>query len=165
MGYEKYKRPLLVPGVTESPTSANLLGGLHSSEMNQGLIQSTVVSLTAANLIAMFTTPVSLLPAPGAGYASLVDQIAFEMNASSTAFTGGGGVNFIYHGTSTAVAGLMGSAVVTAGPGTTLTLLTPIQSGITVPANTGLDVTNISSAFATGTGSARIHLRYRVVTL
>jgi hypothetical protein len=125
------------------------------------------VSLTAANIIAMRTTPVTILAAPGAGKAIIVSAILFEMTTTSTQFTGGGTVNFPYHGGSNCVPGVILAAVVTTTAGTSNTLLGPDNStnGLTVPANTGIDITNGSAAFAAGTGTAKVQIWYSVVTL
>lgn len=126
-----------------------------------------VVSLTAAQIIAMFTTPVPLIAAPGAGKAIIVEQWLLEMNTSATAFTGGGAVSAVYHGGSVNVAGTtIASTVVTAGAGQTLTLVGPSGAAvITVPANTGVDLTNATGVFAAGTGTAKVFIWYEVITL
>lgn len=169
MGILKSKRPLLAPGFTEMASAINPGGGIISTELAQGVVRGIAVSMTASQLFGMFTTPFSLLPAPGAGFAILVDQLTFEMTATSTAFAAGGAVSFVYHGgaVSPVTGTVLAAVVTTATPGTTQTLLGPpvATNGITVPANTGIDITNAGGAFTTGTGSARVHLRYRIITL
>ena len=128
------------------------------------------ILLTAAQLIAMGTTPVSILPAPGVGKAILVDSITFEMVRTATPFTGGGAINFQYHTTTTSapVTGTVpAAALTTAGAATTLTLLGDQSSatGTTIPSNEGIDITNTGGAFAAGTGTAKVFIRYRVITL
>ncbi len=116
----------------------------------------------------MNATPVSLLAAPGAGKAIVDLSIVFEMNATATQFTGGGAVSAVYHGGAVSPhAGSVPAAVVQAGAGQTLTQLGPAvgSNGITVPANTGVDLTNATAAFATGTGTAKVFVKYRVITL
>lgn len=126
------------------------------------------VSLSAANLIAMNGAPVSILPAPGATKVILVDSIVFKMVTTATAFTGGGAVSFVYNGGATsAITGTIPAAVVTAGAGTSYTAMGPAAaaSGTTLLANKGIDITNATAAFATGTGTAVVHIKYRIVTL
>lgn len=130
--------------------------------------QLATVSLTAANLLAMNGTPVSILAAPGAGKALVVDNILFEMTTTSTAFANGGTVNFPYHGGSTNChSGTIPAAVVTAGAGTSNTQLGPATgaNGTTIPANTGIDITNGTAPFITGTGTAKVQIWYHTVTL
>jgi hypothetical protein len=126
------------------------------------------VSLTAAQLVAMEAAPVSVIAAPGAGFAIVIDSVLLEMTTTSTVFTGGGAVSFVYHGTGTAVhAGSIPASVVTAAAGVSYTLLGPAAAttGTTAPANTGVDITNATAPFAAGTGTAKVKLKYRVIAL
>jgi len=168
MGVQKFNRPVSTPGLSEAATSSNPLGGIQASELAQHVIRTAVVALSAAQLMAMFAAPVSVLPAPGSGYAIVDISADLEMLASATAFTSGGAVSLVYHGGAVSpVAGTVPAAVVTAGAGTTLTQLGPAvgSNGITVPANTGIDITNATGAFATGTGTAKLFLKYRIIQL
>jgi hypothetical protein len=127
------------------------------------------VPVTSAQLLAMFTTPVSVLAAPAAGQAIVVQQIAFEMIATATAYTSGGTVNFVYHGGSvTPVTGTVAAAIVTAtGPTTVVITLGPniVSTGNAVTNAVGIDITNATGAFLTGTGTAVVHLFYSILTL
>lgn len=125
-------------------------------------------TLTAANIIAMNGTPITILAAPGTGKALIPALIMFEMTTTSTAFTGGGAVEFYYHGTTTnVVTGTIPASVVTAAAGTSYTLLGPAAAtnGTTVLANTGIDITNATAAFAAGTGTAKIEILYNLISL
>jgi predicted RecA/RadA family phage recombinase len=147
-------------GVTGALGTQNLDGATAS--------QTATATLTAANIIAMNGAPVSVLAAPGAGKAIVVNNVLFEITTTSTAFTGGGVVTFNYTGGSVPVhAGSVPAATVTAGAGTTNTLLGPAvaANGTVVPANTGVSVTNGTAAFAAGTGTAKVFIQYRIVTL
>jgi hypothetical protein len=134
--------------------------------------QVAQVPLTAANLIAMYATPVVILGAPGSGLAIVVYEILLELKTTATQFTSGGAVQFQFGNTAnaggTAVhAGTVPASVVNAGAGTTLTALWPASgsNGLTVPANTGIYVSNASGAFATGTGTAIAYVEYGILTL
>lgn len=138
----------------------------HSS--GDGTSYRVIASITAANLIAMNGTPVAVVGAPGAGKAIVVDSVLFEMTTTSTQFTGGGAVSLVYHGGSVAVhAGSVPASTVTTTAGTTNTLLGPAvaTNGTVVPANTGVDITNATAVFAAGTGTAKVQIKYRIVTL
>ena len=134
-----------------------------------GVTQTAVVALTAAQIIAMGTVPVAILAAPGAGKALIVENILFEITRTATAFTGGGTVNLQYHTTTSSIphAGTIPAAIVTGGAGTVQSLLGPYSSAnaLVVPANEGIDITNATAAFATGTGTAKVFVKYRTVTL
>jgi hypothetical protein len=126
------------------------------------------VPLTAAQIIAMYTTPVTILPAPAAGTAILVSQIAVELDLTATAFTGGGVVHFYYHGqTAEIMAQTIAAATVNGGTGQSIYILEPVQTagGSVVTPAVGIDITNASGVFATGTGTAKVTVWYSLVTL
>jgi hypothetical protein len=124
------------------------------------------VTLTAAQIIAMKTTPVSILAAPAAGIAIVVDSLLFQMKSTATQFTGGGLVTFIYHGTSILVTGSAdGVPAATVNSATASNnLLSPVQAVIQPPAATGVDITNATAVFATGTGTAVVTIWYWLYT-
>lgn len=139
-----------------------------TAAFGDGIGFRSTVNLTSAQIIAMNATPVSVLPAPGAGLALIIESILFEMTTTSTQFTGGGVVTFPYHGGAVAThAGSVPAATVTTTAGTTNTLLggAVAANGTVVPANTGVDVTNATAAFAAGTGTAKVQVKYRIVAL
>jgi hypothetical protein len=95
--------------------------------------------------------------------------VLFEITRTATAFTGGGVVSLQYHTTTTSVphAGTIAASVVTGAAGTVQTYLGPNvgANGLVIPANEGIDITNATAAFAAGTGTAKVFVKYRVVTL
>jgi hypothetical protein len=130
--------------------------------------QLAVVNLSAANILAMNGTPVTVVAAPGTGKAILVDSVIFKMVTTATAFASGGAVSIQYNGGSVvAHAGSIAAAVVTAGAGTSYTELGPAAAtnGTTIVANKALEITNATGAFTTGTGTAVLLIQYRIVTL
>lgn len=131
--------------------------------------QMVSVSLTAANLIAMYTTPVAILPAlPGRSY--VVDSVEFVMTRTATAFTSGGVVALQYdstaNGAGTATHATIAASVVTGASGTTYTTRIPVvQSDIASASivGKGLYISNATAAFATGTGTAVMKVRFHVL--
>lgn len=127
-------------------------------------VQSSVsVTLTNAQLDTMFTTPIVLIPAPGAGKTIIVRQLEFVMTTTSTAVTGGGNVTFQYSG-GNAVTNNVATAVVTAGAGTTYTVRCPID--VTAVSNTGITITNGTAVFAGGTAgttAAKVNILYTIL--
>jgi hypothetical protein len=133
------------------------------------------VTLTAAQLIAMYAAPVAIILALAAGSGIAVDQAVFQMKATATAFTGGGIVTLQYgvtaHGAGTLVhAGSVPAAVVTAGAGSSLTNLGPAAAanGTTVPTDgttaSGIYISNATAPFAAGTGTAIVTIYGSYVT-
>jgi hypothetical protein len=131
---------------------------------NNGNVKQTVtVALTAAQIIAMGTTAVSLIAAPGAGKCVIVDNITLKMTTTATAFTGGGAVEFRYTDASgTKVTADVAAAVITAAAGVSFTNVRGIEASLTGTANAAVVVTSATAAFAAGTGSASLIIEYHV---
>ena len=165
MAVEIHKTPMNAPAFQGDGSGLTNVG---SSALNPLVQQVKQVTLTAAQLMAMKATPVSIIPAPGAGKLIIIDAIAFQFKNGATQFTGGGAVSFVYHGTAiTPHTGTIAAAVVNAaaadvqylGPNTSAAI--DLQTAI----NTGLDITNATAAFAVGNGTAIVTVWYSVVTL
>jgi hypothetical protein len=125
-----------------------------------------LLTLSSAQLASMFTTPISILPAPTPNRALIPFYCTFVMYAGSVAFTGGGAVNLQYH-TNTSIAPFAStvpaSVVTEATPGTYPYYLDP-TAGFAPPLVDGIDVTNASAPFAAGNGSAKLYVSYIVLT-
>jgi hypothetical protein len=126
------------------------------------------ISLTSAQIIGMRAAPVVLIAAQGANKVVIVEEILFKMMRTATAFTGGGAVEFRYtDGSGVKVTGDIAATVVTTGgagtelnhQGGNLTL-----TGQPV-ANAPVVITNATAAFAAGTGTATVYVKYRVVSI
>jgi hypothetical protein len=159
------KVPIYAPGFQGDGSGLKNIG---SAALNPLVLQVATVQLTAAQLIAMKTTPVSVLPAPGAGKVLIIDAISFQFKNGGTQFTGGGAISFQYHGTAiTPHTGTVAAAVVQAaaadvqylGPNTSAAI--DLQTAI----NLGLDITNATAAFAAGNGTAIVTVWYSVLSL
>lgn len=130
---------------------------------------STIVQLTAAQLIAMYATPVALIPAVP-GKSIIVDAFEFIITRTSTAFTGGGVVAPQYdstaNGAGTAATATVAATVVTGAAGKTITARIPVvQSDIAQASieGIGLFLSNATAAFAAGTGTAVARIAYHLV--
>lgn len=78
-------------------TYQNLPGLIKGSQGILGVIQRAQVSLTTAQILALFTTPVSLIPAPGVGKAISIEQVTAKvLSTGKTAFAGANAVEVRY---------------------------------------------------------------------
>lgn len=129
-------------------------------------MEAVPYAVSSANILAMNGTPVTLIAAPPAGYCLLVYAILFEMTPSGTAYASGGTVQFQYHGGAVVHTGTIPASVVNAA-GTTVSLTSlgsaSASNGTTVPTATGVDITNNTGAFTTGTGTAKAYIAYSVI--
>jgi len=162
MGVVKFYSPVVAPSFT--PTA----DGVTNAMLSDNVAHTIQVDLSAADIIGMNATPVEIIASPGAGKALIVDEIVFVMTRTSTAFTGGGAVSFRYVTTTTSVphAGTIASTVVTGAAGEQLLMLGPNvgTNGVTIPEDEAIEITNATAAFAAGTGTAKVHIRFRVLT-
>jgi hypothetical protein len=123
-----------------------------------------VFPLTAAQIIAMNGAPVVLIPAQGAGKAIVVDNVTFKMTRTSTAFTGGGAVRVRYTGAGAGVvADIAASVVTTGGAGVEYNNVRGQEATQTPLQNTGVEISNLTGAFATGTGTADVIVDFHIV--
>lgn len=161
--------PVVQQAVTLTPFAAMQAYGLLPTGSDY-TVQHKTVSLTAANLIAMYGAPVAIIAAPGSGKSILVTKLAFTITRTSTAFANGGNVIFQYdsttHGGGTqALDSTVASTVITGSAGTTVTarngaVISDLAS--TSIQNKGLYISNASGAFDTGTGTATADVWYVV---
>lgn len=123
------------------------------------------VALAAADIIAMRTTPVSLIPAPGSGRIIVVDHITVKMVRTSTQFANGGAVEVRYtNGSGAKVSADVSATLVTGAAGTAYAAVRGVVTELTPVANAAVVITNATAAFDTGTGVGQVSLAYRVVT-
>lgn len=136
-----------------------------SAKMSPDLLKMVQVTLSSANILAMRTTPVTLIAAPGSGKIIVVDDILLKMITTATQYANGGAVEFRYtDGSGAKVSADIAAAVITAGAGTSYTKVKGIEASLTPVANAPLVITNATAAFITGTGSGLITIHYRIVT-
>jgi hypothetical protein len=128
------------------------------------------VTLTAAQVNTMFTTPVELIPAPAAGSFIVVDQAILVNENGGTAWTGGGALTIGYSnanpGSPNALTGTIAATFLTSP--TVKQIITLAGAQIASAAESTVDalgifISNAGAVFATGTGSLKIRLLYSVV--
>lgn len=152
--------------VANSLTAASIANNtIDSSQVALHLTQHVTVPLTSANILAMYATPVNLIPAGATGTNIVVHKVMFTMIPSGTAYTGGTSVEFqlgtTAHGAGTLTTGALAATVVDAS-GTTTTYNTLIPVAYAGTAATGLYISVTGSTFATGTGTALVDIWYSI---
>jgi hypothetical protein len=151
--------------IAESEIQANVIG---STTINPIVLQHLSVPLTAAQLIAMFGTPVQIIPAGATGSAIVVHDVLFNFTAGGTQFTGGG-VSALQYGTTdhsggTLITPTIAASVVTSASSSSTTVgCTNAAAAITVPTATGVYISNATAPFAAGNGTAFVDVWYSVV--
>jgi hypothetical protein len=131
-------------------------------EQDSQLGQVTV-TLTAAQVIAMFTTPVQIVPSAGAGkVVQFVDAVNY-LDAGATPFSGGGTVRF-QNGTGTILSSTAAATTITSATDVVATIPSSSTTSL-LAANEGIFISNASGVFAAGDGTLKVTVNYRVITI
>jgi hypothetical protein len=128
------------------------------------------VPLSLTQLTTMFTTPVPIIPAQGAGTLIEVTSCILDLTFGSAAFTGGGTVTIGYGTTQSTVAASTATSTIASTVLTSFSANQNILVNAAIPVtasslnlNTAVSITNGSAVFAAGTGgSGRLDCSYRV---
>lgn len=130
----------------------------------QSGVMSTTVSISSAQLLAVSTTPVTIVAAPGAGKAIVIVNGFCSLTYGTATYTAGTANDLYYGTTNTTIVGSYGGCVTAAQ--------SEVQS---LNANTGAKTATAvanqpvtfgaTSNFATGDGTVKISVIYYIMTL
>ena len=124
-------------------------------------------TLTAAQINALNTTPITLIPAPGAGKLIIIDKSDWNLVLSGAFFTGASSVSVVYGASGQIMVGVGNASFMSQGSSAEFTTAQassttgfPTSTTINQPANI-----TASAAIGGGAGSVLTYrIRYRVVT-
>ena len=132
-------------------------------------VQSISVSLTAAEIIALYTTSIEVIPSYN-GKAVILDSFVFDLTGTATQFTGGGVVNLQYkntaNGAGTTLHADIAATVVTGATARILTHRIPKDLSSIATANItsiGVYIGAQTAVFAVGTGTAVCRVKYHLI--
>lgn len=157
--------------VTYQVTNTNGVITLTNVSTGGGVSSYAQVALTAAQIKALYDTPVLLVAAPGSGLLLLVDKFVLNVVYGTTQYTAGGVLapqytNTVHGGGTVATSATIAAATIngiTANSIVGLTGLLAVTSSAAL-INTGLYLSNASADFATGDSTAVANIWYRTVT-
>ena len=154
-----------------------ILGALQKIDGNNAGARVANVTVTAANIAAMNGAPVTLIAAPAAGVAIVVDEITAFHDFAVAAYTNGGDVSILY-GDAGAVINLFDVTLISGGADTQTVARptiydldaatgTAIGFNLVDKAAVAVKITNATAAFATGdvANILKLQVRYHLTTL
>ncbi|OQB08210.1 MAG: hypothetical protein BWY21_01390 [Parcubacteria group bacterium ADurb.Bin216] len=149
--------------------SWNDMTNVTSDEVATNLIQYKEVSLTAAQIKALYTTSVEIIPAVS-GKNIILDSFVFDLTGTSTQFTGGGVVNLQYkntaNGAGTTLHADIAASVIQNATGRVVTIRIPKDLSAIATADItgqGVFIGAKTANFAAGTGTAVCKVSYHIV--
>ncbi len=132
---------------------------------------SATVTLSAAQILGMYATPVQLIAAQGAGKLILIDSILWDIAFVSAQYAAGGAIQAQYgntiHGAGPAASGSLAAASLNGVAASGFLGNASGSATLNAPAtveNTAVYLSNASAAFTTGDSTVTLYVRYRVVT-
>ena len=170
---------ILVGSAANVPTAVTMSGD--ATMTNAGVVtvagsapaatyQNTVtISITAADVIAAYTTPKVLVAAPAAGFRYIVTSVQYDILYGTAQFTGGGlfgvQINNTANGLGKAVHNfLAGGQLNAASENSVYTTVSTALSGDSADyVAQGIYFSNKTAAFATGDSNIDIHITYSTV--
>lgn len=133
---------------------------------------SATVALTAAQIKALYDTPVQLIAAPGVGKLVIIDSILWDIAFGTLQYTAGGVLAAQYgnavHGLGPVASGTLDAASLNGVAASGFLSNDGIAGNLNVAAsgslNTAVYLSNQTADFATGDSTVNLYVRYRVVT-
>jgi ABC-type Co2+ transport system permease subunit len=154
-------------GVVSSAATAD--ASIESAKLAANTIQYKEVSLTAAQIIALYTTSVEVIPAVS-GKIIVLDSFVFDLTGTATQFTGGGVVNLQYdstaNGAGTTLHADIAATVVTGATGRVITHRIPKDLSAVATASItgkGVYIGAKTANFAAGTGTCVLKVSFHLV--
>lgn len=162
-------------GVVEEATEVEVGAGTGTGATGARLFTSPssgvlVSTVSSAELLALFATPKVLIAAQGAGTIIQLDSCLMKYVYNSVQYTLGGAIQLNWVGGSTSVMDasstmLSGADIQAAASKTIRGRVADLGITVTTFENTGIQITNAGEAFASGNGTIKVYLTYRIITI
>ena len=124
---------------------------------------TAVVSITSPQILALAASPKVVVAAPGIGYALHFVSAVLICDSTGTAYANGSALSIAYDGGADQ-SSTIAATMFTAGDKIYNFERLNAANGLTQPVNTALVLKAAGAEFITGTGVARLHITYNVIT-
>ena len=150
---------------TKVATTAYVDTGLAAVTLAEDQLRVATVSVSSAEIKALHTTPKTLIAAPGAGKAVIVDEVIYSFTVG-TQYANGDQMTCRYNGDTTNV--IIGPTAAQINGASSF-----IDTAYPAVAQTPIVATNVvfelkllsGTAYITGTGTLKVFIKYRIITL
>ena len=151
-----------------SKLSGVAASGANTDITSLSFSNNAIVSLSSAEILNLNTTPKTLIAAPGANKVIVVESVAWYLTAG-TAYTLGGYLRVQYNGDTNALVNRIPVGAVTSATDY-VSIVVQLSSAntdsinATIGINKAVEISSPVAAFTTGTGTATVHIKYRIIT-
>lgn len=151
--------------ITDGEVEVN---GLTSASLALNTIQYAQVSLTAAQIKALYDTPIKIITAGGANTAIVIDRIWCSFTFVSAQYTAGGALGLQWgntvHGGGPAASTTLAAATLNGYAASNAFELTPDGTDTLANiVNKDVYISNATADFATGDSTMKVNVAYRIV--
>lgn len=159
---------LVFAGPTSGGAGQPGFRALVAADLPGALLQTTTTLLSSAQLLLLLGTPISLVPAPGAGFTIVPLMIVIEFFGGSIAYTDAGGAVSVQVGSAAQALASNAVFLVTVSPNKGIQrvgalLATDTAGNPPTDENAALTISKATNNFAAGNGTAKVIVHYLVL--
>lgn len=125
-------------------------------------VQYATVRLTSAEILLLYTTPKTLVAAPGTGKVIEFLSAVFFLDHGGTDYAAGGAAVIQSITGNTAVSDAIAAATLLNASADVYLVAQALSAEIALDSNQGLELTNADAVHTTGDGLLTVHVAYRV---
>jgi hypothetical protein len=129
-----------------------------------GAFQTATISLSSAQILGMFVTPVQIVAGVAGQIVELID-VAGQFTNGGTQYADGGNIELREETSATILTGILFTTAEINGAAVVIKSTTSQITNKVRTSGKGIYISNASGAFTTGTGTLKIYVSYRMVKL